>query len=253
MAAEASEAVEPDYVSSKRPSRSIYIFHQALKTLLYVFLVILVFVLAITWTLVITFSIVPIILWKRGYHKVLEYYCAPFELQRDLFRSYRGALKTGKAEWDFEKGRPEPIALLERGFKSHEERIPAPQKSLFLSLPAELRLKIYKELVIGNGSLYCVSVHRSKRPGDKRSTCLIQGHICSQDLQRAPTIDCNCFDLRHHDSCRRLQREVASVVQGVGLSGLSRTCKQTYLESIDLLYSQYLSCPSRLLPPPPCR
>lgn len=252
MPAKSMEGTEPDLANGKRPSRSAYWLSQALKSLLYICLVLFVFLLAVTWTVFITLTVAPIILWKRGYRKVLEYYSAPFELQRELFRSYRDALKNGTSEWDFEKGKPQPIALQPRGFKSYEGKtLFQSSSSLFLKLPAELRLQIYQEAITGESSHVIVSVHRRIRPGGKRSRCTIHGHFSNRDFGPTPAINCKCFDLHHnglrtfhHYGDRPLPCDVDSARSpGQGILALSKTCRQVYMETIDLLYSKYTSSP----------
>ena len=238
MAREVVEENEPDPLFGKHPHRSVYVLRQLFNSFIYVCLVVLVLLLAATWTIVITFSVVPIIVWKRGYRKVFEYYSAPFELQRDLFRSYRDALWKGSVEWDFEKGKPQPVALQQRGFISHQENLPVQRKpSSFLRFPAELRLKIYKEIIIGDGTHISISVHRRKKGGEKRAPRIIHARRTSEEFNLAPRTHCNCFEIYQRDSCQQLQSEVHWQDSCLGLLALSRTCRQVYMETIELLYS----------------
>ena len=191
------------------------------------------------WTVVITFSVVPIILWRRGYRKVPEYYTAPFELQRDLFRSFRFALRKGKSEWDFEKGKPQPIALLQRGFKSHlGNTTTQPNSILLLKLPAELRLKIYEEVILGENTHFRITVHRKKKPGEKRPTCIFHGIPAGGYVSEVPCMDCNCFNLRQYGRGPHKCESGLPKYSGKGLLALPLTCRQLYMETINLLYSQ---------------
>ena len=223
----------------KRPRRSIYYLRQAINSLLYIFLVLLLLLLALIWTVVITFTVVPIILWRRGYRKVPEYYTAPFELQRDLFHSFRFALRKGKSEWDFEKGKPQPVALLERGFKSQLGNLTTqPDSTLLLKLPPELRLKIYEQVILGESTLFRVIIHRRKGPGERRPRCTFRGIPTGDHVSEIPYMDCNCFNLRQYG--RGPQKCEASWpgYPRRGLLALPLTCRQLYMESINLLYSQ---------------
>ena len=238
MAAEAVGNAKADPAFGNRPRRSSYLIRQAINSLLYGFLVLLLLFLAIIWTIVITFSIVPVILWKRGYRKVPEYYSAPFELQSDLFRSYRSALRKGRSEWDYEKGRPPPIAMYPRGFKSQEGKaLVQPDSMLILKLPPEIRHQIYKEIILEDSTHVRVSVHRRRRPDEKWPKCIIHGRLSTDPVGSIPAINCNCFDLREHGH-RPLQCRVPSTGHPErGILALSLTCRQMYTETIDLLYS----------------
>ena len=248
MPAKSMEGTEPELTDERRPSRARYYFGQLLKSILYVCLVLFVFLLAVVWTIFISFTVAPIICWKRGYRKVLEYYSAPFELQGELFRSYRDALRIGTSEWDFEKGKPQPIALQPRGFKSVNENVNAQAKSnsnSLLLLPPEIRLQIYRDAILGDSTHVRVAVHRRMKPGENRSRCIIHGHLSERDFSESPAINCKCFDLHqngfgtlHHYRDRPLPCDVdAGGHSSRGILALSKTCRQMYMETIDLLYS----------------
>ena len=259
MPSKSTEGTEPELAEERRPSRAGYYFSQLLKTLLYVCLVLIVFFLAVAWTIFITFTVAPIICWKRGYRKLLEYYSAPFELQGELFHSYRDALRVGTSEWDFEKGKPQPIALQPRGFKSVYPNVDAKSKSnSLLELPPEIRLQIYRYAILGDSTHVQITVHRRVRPGENRSSCIIHGHLSKRDLDESPLIGCKCFDL-HQDGPRTPHRyrgpplpcDVDAGKQpSRGILAISKTCRQMYMETIDLLYSKsFLICYRHIIAP----
>lgn len=238
MASPDLEGTEPDLAIGMRTKRSAYVFRQTVRSFLYISYALLLLFLAIVWTVLITFSILPIICVRRGYRKVPEYYTPVFKVQRDIYRAYRAAVHRDWLERDFEMGKPQPIGLQQRGFKSHEGKMLVQQDSTpLLSLPAELRLQIYREVITGDSNCVRIATHRKTRPRGKRSIYKTRGQPSWEDPSQIPPYDCGCFYLQpcpywtpqcHHASPRHLGR---------GLLALSKTCRQMYMETIDLLYS----------------
>ena len=246
MATSVIEDIQPDIALEKRPNRSVHLLQQSLRTLIYVSYACLYFLLATVWTILITFSVMPIVCIKRGYRQVPEYYWPLFTAQSELWHSYRASMHQNRISYDFEKGKPLPIGLQRRAFRSSEgTHLTQRQSSPLLKLPAEIRLQIYKSVILGDGPCVRISTHQKRSSRGKHYAIKFRGQWGDETLadiiaaNRIPHEDCNCWLPRLSAAFWVAPCNVASAQNlGRGPLALSKSCRQVYLETIDLLYSE---------------
>ena len=161
----------------------------------------------------------------------------------------------------FEREKPRPIPLQLRRRLSQAPYCPETQlRALFFSkLPFEIRLQIYREVIIGDGKHVHVVVHNPKKDdiSNPRASAnamragKIRGYRCGHAFD-----SCNSTALAWH-LVDPTQAEIVyagyNVIRpghfsisfpknrGWGPVTLVKCCRQMYLEAIDLLYSQYRS------------
>ena len=151
---------------------------------------------------------------------------------------YRSAFQRQQAVWDYELGKPSPLPQkrkrrLTNGQTELVSQSPSP---LLAKLPAELRLHIYEYVIAGDCIHFHVAVHRTKKPKDKRTSSRIHGHPCSQPVSSTPTNECTCYGFGYYGQSRPHGQLTLPENQGRGRLALSKTCKQIYKETINLLY-----------------
>ena len=236
------EGTDVTISSFKRPGRAKYLLKRILNTFIYLAIVLFLLFLTMLWTFIITFTVAPIVAWARGADKMFEYYTAPFELQRDVYRSYRATLKQSKKEYDFEKSIPKPMALQKRTFDSVHSDIPMQKLSpLILSLPPEIRRQIYEEVFTADNYDVRIFVYRSRKPDRSKDSWIIHGYrgYSSSSSYRVPTVTCNCYDIREVCHAPHHYWHIDTAFnQRRGLLSLPLTCKQLYTETIGVLYSK---------------
>ena len=167
----------------------------------------------------------------------------------------------------FEREKPRPLSLRLRRRLSQAPYCAESQlrASFFTKLPFEIRLQIYKEVIIGDGEHVHIVVHSPVRKGDGRintraranamRTGKIRGYRCDHAFAKSLTNplthfrDWNCVDPAEAEvlyaGYNMLTHAHFSInfpqSRGWGPVTLVQCCKQTYLEAIDLLYSEYSS------------
>ena len=155
-----------------------------------------------------------------------------------VLSKYRSFFQRQQAEWDYEMGKPPPLPRKrKRRLSRGQDELKPQSSSLFLSkLPAEIRLQIYREVISGDCIHLHLAVHRLKDPKDKRMSSRIHGHPCSQPISSTPTNECTCYGLGYYGHSRPHTMLTPPEHQGRGRLALSKTCKQIYRETIELLY-----------------
>jgi len=251
MALGVGESTGPDYPRVKSPTRTSFVIRHGIQIILLACLTLCLAVSFFIYIVLITFTILPLTFISRRWSNLYHWYTAPIEVQRHIFDYYRDNSKRLASEWDIEKARPIPLARLPRGFDSQElltSSLPGP--SGITRLPIELRLQIYREVILGNSTHVHITVHRARKPGKRRLMSRMHGQFCMFDVRQNPVNDCNCFIISSYGYGRALPRCQAPFSEhaGRGILALSRTCKQIYGETIPLLYSQsYFVLSSSLL------
>ena len=160
----------------------------------------------------------------------------------------------------FEREKPRPLPLRPRRRLSQapygaESQMRA---SFFTKLPFEIRLQIYKEVIIGDGEHVHIVVHSPMRNGDGRintrtntnamRTGKIRGYHCNHAFKKriySPP-DWHLVNAAEAEvvyaGYNKLSRAHFSINfpdnRGWGPVTLVQCCKQVYLEAIDLLYSE---------------
>ena len=157
--------------------------------------------------------------------------------------SYRSFFQRQQAEWDYELGKPPPLPRKrKRRLSEGQNELKTQSSSLFLSkLPAEIRLQIYEQVIFGDCIHLHVAVHRTRNTKEKRMSSRIHGHPCSQPISSLPTNECTCYGLGYYSHSRPHTMLTLPENQGRGRLALSKTCKQIYVETIELLYRKYSS------------
>ena len=163
----------------------------------------------------------------------------------------------------FERERPRPLPLRLRRRLSQAPHCAESQlrASFFTKLPFEIRLQIYKEVIIGDGEHVHIVVHSPMKNGDGRistrananamRTGKIRGYHCDhafdKSIYSAP--DWHLVDAAEAEvvyaGYNILSRTHFSInfpkSRGWGPVTLVQCCKQIYLEAVDLLYSECCS------------
>ena len=160
----------------------------------------------------------------------------------------------------FEREKPRPIPLQLRRRLSQTPHCPETQlRALFFTkLPFEIRLQIYKEVIIGDGKHVHVVVHSPKKTPDgvldphananAMRAGKIRGYRCDHafDTSISTILAWHLVDATEAEivyaGYNVIGRGHFSISfpknRGWGPVTLVKCCKQMYLEAIDLLYSQ---------------
>ena len=168
----------------------------------------------------------------------------------------------------FEREKPRPLPLQLRRRLSQAPCCAGTQleASFFTKLPFEIRLQIYKEVIVGDGKHVHVVVHSPTKKADgaldthgnanAMRAGKIRGYRCDhafdKALSTAPAwhlVDAAEAEVIYA-GCNVIARTHFSVSfpkgRGWGPVTLVKCCKQTYLEAIDLLYSKCRGFQSRI-------
>lgn len=246
MPIDVDEYVDPDTPTIGKPTKTSFMIRQVVEFVFFICLTICIIISSLVYITLVTFTILPLGMISRQWRNISAWYIAPLQLQCHFYRFYRKNSKRLSSEWDIEKAKPTPLAQLRRSFFSQEWIIPPQVRSNeFTKLPAEIRLQIYKEVIVGSSTHVHIAVHQTKKPGRKRSTSRIHGSLCSHRITKAPIMDCKCFDIGSCGPTIPRCQTPYSEASGRGILALSKTSKQIYMETIGLLYSQ--SCRSPIV------
>ena len=176
-----------------------------------------------------------------NYHYVCMGACLDaIKLPGFVLARYRSCFQRQQAEWDYELGKPPPVPQRRkrRLSRGHENRKVQSSSLLLSTLPAELRLQIYGHVIAGDCMHLHIAVHRIRGPKDKRISSRIHGHPCSQPISFNPTNECTCYGFGHYGQSRPHAVLTLPEHRGRGRLALSKTCKQVYMETIELLYRE---------------
>lgn len=168
----------------------------------------------------------------------------------------------------FERERPRPLPLQFRRRLSQAPYCAETQSraSFFTKLPFEIRLQIYKEVIIGEGKHVHVVVHSPMRNLDgvlevhatanAMRTGKIRGYLCDHAFDKvvSTTPAWHLVDAAEAEVVYAGYNVIARTHfaisfpknRGWGPVTLIKCCKQMYLEAVDLLYSRCCSFPSRI-------
>ena len=182
---------------------------------------------------------------------------------------YHLRCKRQAQEIAFERTKPRPLPLQLRRRLSQAPYCAQTQlgASFFTKLPFEIRLQIYKEVIVGNGKHVHVVVHSPMRNPDgvlevhananAMRAGKIRGYHCDhafdQTVSTAPAwhlVDAAEAEVVYagYNVIARTHFSISFPKnRGWGPVTLVKCCKQMYLEAIDLLYSKCHSFPSRVL------
>ena len=165
----------------------------------------------------------------------------------------------------FEREKPRPLPLQLRRRLSQVPYAAETQlgAAFFTMLPFEIRLQIYKEVIIGDGNHVHVVVHSPMRNpngaidphanANAMRAGQIRGYHCNhafdKSVSTAPAwhlVDAAEAEVVYagYSVIARTHFSISFPKnRGWGPVALARSCKQMYLETIDLLYSKYRSLP----------
>ena len=159
----------------------------------------------------------------------------------DPWRKYKSRIAFHRRE-----PRPPPKA---RRRSVSEGKVVDQRASMFMTkLPPEIRLMIYKEAIIGDEVYWHITECRNPQTGKrlsvakKNSLWAFKSNV--QRMKRASVASQICYFLEGHRGLT--PHEVDPNLLRCGLSAIpthgiaiTRTCRQIYLESTSVLYSQY--------------
>lgn len=181
---------------------------------------------------------------------------------------YHLRCKRQAQELAFEKEKPRPLPLQLRRRLSQAPHCAETQlrASFFTKLPYEIRLQIYKEVIVGDGKHVHVVVHSPMRNPDG----IVDAHANANAMRAGKIRGYHCdhaFDkiVSTAPAWHLVDAAEAEVVyagynviarthfsisfpkdRGWGPVTLVKCCKQMYLEAIDLLYSKRRTFPFRM-------
>lgn len=210
----------------------------------------------------------PLLCSSAGRQRFKLVYRSAAVLPFKILWFYHLRCKRQAQEIAFERERPRPLPLqlrrrLSQAPCSAETQLEA---SFFTKLPFEIRLQIYKEVIVGDGKHVHVVVHSPMRNPDgildapananAMRAGKIRGYRCDHAFERivstAPAwhlVDAAEAEVvyagynviaRTHFSINFPKN------RGCGPVNLLKCCRQMYLEAIDLLYSKRRSFPFRI-------
>lgn len=236
-----NQPMESGYFFPKVPNRYIQLLRQISAWIGYILLILAFAILYPIFCLVIAVIACPFCI-RRGYRE--ELIGAFFDaagVPRLLLAKYRRSFKQREQEWDYEMGKPIPVCPERRRRLSQTQpKVGLQTSSPFLTkLPAELRLQVYKYVILEDSVHVHIAVHRTKQPGARRTYSRIHGHLCAHPPSQVPVNECRCSGPPY---IRLVQKPHSRLPLpencGRGTLALSKTCTQIYKETIDLLYSE---------------
>lgn len=175
--------------------------------------------------------------WRRGRQVFLYTYVVSVMLPGKFlwFNFFQLNRRRGRV-WDFEMGKPRAISLQERRRVSvSEHTITQTSSPLFSKLPAEIRIRIYKEVLVGDADWFNIiegsSTFKPVKDSKKKP---------KRDF-KAVAYPCTLDESGLEEGIRMLHR-IPQIrrdsTRKAGGPALLRTCRLIYKESIDLLYTQ---------------
>ena len=155
--------------------------------------------------------------------------------------------------FNFEKGKPRRPALKRRRRLSETSPMASIQSSsaLLTKFPAEIRLQIYKYAIVGASRHVHIILHKAQRPGGIRHVSKIRSYQCNHDFD---SLAMNDFEIHApaygNPPLRPYYLPPLPSERGLGPLTLLKTCRQVYLEAIDLLYREQTFTFTSLAQPP---
>lgn len=197
----------------------------------------------------------PLLCSSRGRQRFKIVYKNAAVLPFKILLFYHLRCKRQAQKIAFEREKPRPLSLQLRRRLSQvpwcaETQLEA---SFFTKLPFEIRLQIYKEVIVGDGKHVHVVVHSPmKNLDDDTANAMragkIRGYRCDHAFDRVVSInpESHLVDTAEAEvvyaGCNVIARTHFSIsfpkYRGWGPVTLVQCCKQMYLEAIDLLYSK---------------
>ena len=221
----------------------------------------------------VVYNLLPIILCpllcsSTGRQRFKSIYKSAAVLPFKVLWFYHMRCKWQAQEIAFEREKPRPLPLQLRRRLSQAPSCAETQltASFFTKLPFEIRLQIYKEVIVGDGKHVHIVVHSPMRNTDgvldeyananAMRAGRIRGYHCDHAFDKvvstAPAwhlVDASEAEVVYagYNVIARTHPSVSFPKnRGRGPVTLVQCCKQMYLEAIDLLYSKSRSFPSRI-------
>ncbi|MCJ1452811.1 hypothetical protein MMC28_003156 [Mycoblastus sanguinarius] len=123
--------------------------------------------------------------------------------------------------------------------------------ALLTKFPAEIRLQIYKYAIVGASRHVHIILHKAQRPGGIRHVSKIRSYQCNHDFD---SLAMNDFEIHApaygNPPLRPYYLPPLPSERGLGPLTLLKTCRQVYLEAIDLLYREQTFTFTSLAQPP---
>lgn len=235
-----NEEMESGYFFPKGRSRYVQWMRQIAAWLGYLLLIVILFIIFPIFCFIVALITCPFMM-LRGYKDELVQMCFDAtDVPKILLARYRRSFEQREREWDYEMGKPVPLPQQRiRCLSQARSQVASQTTSPFLTkLPVELRLQIYKYVIIGKAIHVHVAVHWTRKSGKPGTFSRIHGHPCNQHLNGIPISECRCSISSSRASQRIHAQFPTPEHRGRGHLALSQTCTQVYRESIDLLYSE---------------
>ena len=229
-------------------------------TLGYVLIVLMILICSPLIYNILPLLLLPLLCSSAGRQKFKSIYQTAGILPWKMLWFYHLRCKRRAQETAFEREKPRPLPLQLRRRLSQapypaESQLRAP---FFTKLPFEIRLRIYKEVIVGDGDHVHIVIHSpmSKPYGRPDAHAYanamragkIRGYHCShsydESIDTAPAwhvVDAAEAEVVYsgYDVIARTHFSINFPKnRGWGPMTLVQSCKQVYLEAIDLLYSK---------------
>lgn len=231
MPPDSDSSDQPDYIEIQGSTRKYFILPQCKELVKWVGFTLIVVIISSLLLVFFPFSALLAFACSSRVRKDLSaFYGWPIRWHRRINNYYWQRSKSLSSGWDVEKAKPLPLVRLRR-YALSQEILTSPQTKspLMTKLPVELRLQIAREVINGESDHVHIIVQHMDKPGRKRHTDKVHGQFFCQAL--------NSGFRRHSALVLPKTLETHPRGHGRGVSSLQRTCKQLYVETIDLLYS----------------
>ena len=211
-------------------------------------------------------SLCPLLCSSAGRQRFKLIYKIAAVLPFKILWFYHLHCKRQAQEKAFEREKPRPLPLqLRRRLSQAPYCAESQRASFFTKLPFEIRLQIYKEVIVGHAKHVHVVVHSL----EKNSGSVLDAHVNAMRAGRIRGYHCDhAFDrvISNASAWHLVDPAEAEVIyagynviaqthfsidfpkdRGRGPVTLVKCCKQMYLEAVDLLYSKCRSLQSIIL------
>lgn len=180
--------------------------------------------------------------WRRGRQVFLYIYVVSVMLPGKFlwFNFFQLNRRRGRV-WDFEMGKPRPIPLQDRRRVSVSDHTLIQTSSpLFSKLPAEIRMRIYREVLVGDADWFNIIEGSTSKPfkDPKKKPKRDFKAVAYPCTWREYVLDEPGLEEEGIRSLHRVPHIRRDVTRKSGGPALLRTCRLIYKESIDLLYTQ---------------
>lgn len=180
--------------------------------------------------------VLPFFYWRLPRRVMLYTYVVLVMVPGKFFwyNFWRSNRRRGQV-WDYEMGKPKPVQVAKRRRLSISESIKTQASSpLFAKLPPEIRLRIYKHVILGDSHWLNIMGWLQIEP-NKSKDIRIRAYPCifsEKDDDRSDE-DLTATIRKLH---RNPHTRTSSNVNKMGL-GLLQSCRKVYVEAIELFYT----------------